>query len=181
MVQSTLQTFDLHLLTLVVPRRFESQWTCVSPLKMMVCLNGVHVEAQRLMSVTTAVTLALAFYYASVGGRPLHSSTLIWRLPRYVLSVCVVWLFHLLLSVSVFTLSALFSFLQDTSEFMHLIKTVQHETQAYSPHFLLNQRKSWSNVKTKYCNQVKRLNWKQEWALHCIKVKYQYSFFFPLL
>lgn len=74
-----------------------------------------------------------------------------------------------------------FSFLQDTSEFMHLTKTVPHETQVHSPHFLLYQRKSWSNVKTKSCNQVKRFNRKQEWALHYIKVKYQCSFFFPLL
>lgn len=78
----------------------------------MVCLNGVHVEAQRLMSVTTAVTFAVAFHYAS-GGRPLHSRMLIWRMERYVLlcmCCCVTSLFHLLLSICVFTLFPLIFF-----------------------------------------------------------------------
>lgn len=40
----------------------------------MVCLNGVHVEAQGLLSITTAVTLAVAFYYASGGGGALSTA-----------------------------------------------------------------------------------------------------------
>lgn len=54
------------------------------------------------------------------GGRPLHSSTLIWRLTRYVLSVCVVWLFHLPLSVCLHSL--LFISFEINQWVMHLMK-----------------------------------------------------------
>lgn len=40
----------------------------VPVLFIMVCLNGVHVEAKGHWSITTSVTLALAFYHLSQGG-----------------------------------------------------------------------------------------------------------------
>lgn len=78
---------------------------------MMVCLNGVHVEAQGLLSITSAVTLAVAFYYASVGGRPLHSSTLILKTDKVralCVCYCVTSLLHLLLSIILSALLFLF-------------------------------------------------------------------------
>lgn len=72
----------------------------------MVCLNGVHVEAQGLLSITTAVTLAVAFYYAS-GGAPSPQQHADLKTDKVrVLCMCLLCDF----SISVFTLSVLLVF-----------------------------------------------------------------------
>lgn len=108
---------------------------------MMVCLNGVHVEAQGLLSITSAVTLAVAFYYASVGGRPLHSSTLILKTDK-VRALCVCYCDFSPPSLALHhSLCLTFSFLQDRSVSACMyFKTAQDETQVHGPCFLLYLR-----------------------------------------
>lgn len=73
----------------------------------MVCLNGVHVEAQGLLSITTAVTLAVAFYYASGGGAPSPQQHADLKTDKVrVLCMCLLCDF----SITVFTLSVLLFF-----------------------------------------------------------------------
>lgn len=78
---------------------------------MMVCLNGVHVEAQGLLSITTAVTLAVAFIML-LWGAPSpqqHADLKADEVRALCVGYCVTSSFlHLLLSITVLALSALF-------------------------------------------------------------------------
>lgn len=107
----------------------------------MVCLNGVHVEAQGLLSITTAVTLAVAFIMLVWGGA--LSTAARWSEDwQGTCSLCVSSCDfsppslapHQRLSLSASSL------LQDRS-----VRNVQDETQVL-----------------KSCNHVGRLNQKQE-------------------
>lgn len=101
------QIFRAIVFVGLLSRRPESQWTCACPLFIMVCLNGVHVEAKGHWSVTTSVTLALAFYYASWEGgapSPQQNADLKRQKVRALYLCCVTSFFCLLLFTIVFIL-----------------------------------------------------------------------------
>lgn len=91
---------------IVVPKA----WKVSEPvpvLSIMVCLNGVHVEAKGHWSITTSVTLALAFYYGSLGrGAPSPQQNTDLKRPkvRALYLCCVISFFSLL----VFTIILIF-------------------------------------------------------------------------
>lgn len=100
--------------------KLDSPWTSVSPLWILICLNGVHVEAQGLNNHCSDFGYSIA--NASVEwGRPFHSRTMIWRLTRCVLSVCaVVWfLFPVSWAPSLPLVS--FSFMWTFSSTVHIL------------------------------------------------------------
>lgn len=101
------------------PWKLESQWTCASPnVKYGLSYWCSCWSTTTLLSITTAVTLAVAFINASVGGGGALSTAARWSedLWRYVLSVWDVWGFSydLLLSVCFFTLGT------SDSKFIHI-------------------------------------------------------------
>lgn len=106
--------------TLVVPRSSSLSLKVSEPVRVLsefcFLFNGVHVEAQGLnMSITTAVTLAVAFHNASAGGAPSpqqHTDLKTDKGTCSLYAMCRVAslslsLFISLLSISVFTLSFL--------------------------------------------------------------------------
>lgn len=80
-------------------------------LSIMVCLNGVHVEAKGHWSITASVTLALAFYYASLGRgapSPQQNADLKRQKVRALYLCCVISFFSLLVFTIVFILAIFF-------------------------------------------------------------------------
>lgn len=131
---------------------------------MMVCLNGVHVEAQGLLSVTTAA--AVAFYYAS-GGAPSpqqYADLKTGKVSALCMRCCVTSLSSVSCSPSVSSSHSLpcfcFSF-SYISEFMHLMKIVQDETQVSN--FYVNEENNYI-CHSIPCIQVKSLHYNQERA-----------------
>lgn len=79
---------------------------------MMVYLNGVHVEAQGLLSITTAVTLAVAFIML-LWGAPSpqqHADLKTDEVRALCVGYCVTSFLHLLLSITVLALCLFFFF-----------------------------------------------------------------------
>lgn len=124
----------------------------------MVCLTGVHVEAQGPLSVTRAVTLALVFYYASRGAPfPQQKAELkTGKVRALCMCCCVTSLFHLLLSICLHSLRISFSFRYN---WVYLIKNWTGWSVMCC--ILCKKKKCLNMPTTKFFNQVYKLNSKQ--------------------